>query len=116
MDDLFNKGYASESTGIQASSFWYITHHGVYQRHKPAKIQVVFDGNSEFQWRSLNKKLLSGPDLRNQIVGVLSRFRQNEIALMVDMESMFSQVRVSEENSRFLKFYVGKMENMKIQL
>ena len=27
MDNLFNKGYASESTGIQASSSWYIPRH-----------------------------------------------------------------------------------------
>ena len=104
MDNLFNKGYATESTGIQASSSWYIPHHGVYYPHKPDKIQVVFDCNSEFQGRNLNKELLSGPDLTNQIVGVLSRFRENEITLMVDIESMFYQVQVSEEHRRFLKF------------
>ena len=71
MDNLFNKGYATESTDIQASSSWYIPHHGVYHPHKPDKIQVVFDCSSEFQRRSLNKELLSGPDLTNQIVGVL---------------------------------------------
>ena len=42
MDNLFNKGYATESTGIQTSSSWYIPHHGVLHPHKPDKIQVVF--------------------------------------------------------------------------
>ena len=73
MDNLFSKGYAIETTGIQASSSWYIPHHGVFP-HKPEKVRVVLDCKSEFQGRSLNKELLSGHDLTNQIVGVLSRF------------------------------------------
>ena len=36
-------------------------------------IRMVFDGSSEFQGRSLNKKLFSGPDFTNQTVGVLSK-------------------------------------------
>ena len=79
MDNPFNKGHASESTGIETSRSWYITpphphpppHHGVYHPHKPDKIWVLFDCSSEFQERSLNKELLSAPDLTKQIVGVL---------------------------------------------
>ena len=65
MDNVFNKGYASESTGIQASSSWYITHHGIYHPHKPDKIPVVFDCSSEFQGRSLKRNFLV--DLTSQI-------------------------------------------------
>ena len=71
MDNLFSKGYSSESTGMQVSSSWYIPHHGVYHLHEPEKIR------SEFQGISFNKELLSGPDLINQIIGVLSRFLEN---------------------------------------
>ena len=46
-------------------------HHGVYHPHKPDKIWVLFDCSSEFQERSLNKELLSAPDLTKQIGGVL---------------------------------------------
>ena len=53
---------------------------------------MVFDCNAEFDGRSLNKELLTGPDLRNQVVGVLTRFRQNSIAFMVDIEAMYYQV------------------------
>ena len=82
MYNLCNKGYATESSGIQAPSSWYTPHRGVYHPHKPDKIRVVFDCSSEFHGRSLNKELVSEPDLINQIVGVLSRFRENEIALI----------------------------------
>ena len=52
---------------------WYIPHHGVYYPKKPSKIQVVFDCSSEFQNELLNKHL-QGPDLTNNLVGVLCRF------------------------------------------
>ena len=35
-----------------------------------------------------------GPDLTHSLVGVLSRFRQERLALMSDIEAMFHQVRV----------------------
>ena len=92
MENLFNKGYTTESTTILISSYWYIPHHGVYHHHKADKIQVIFDCSCEFQGRSLNKKLLSRPDLTNQIAGALSKFGENEIALMAGIESMFYQV------------------------
>ena len=53
---------------------------------------MIFDCSCEFQGRSLNKGLLSRPDLTNQIVGALSKFGENEIALMAGIESMFYQV------------------------
>ena len=40
-----------------------------------------------FKERGLNKELLSGPDLTNQIVGVLSRFREHDVAFMAEIES-----------------------------
>ena len=53
MGNLFNKGSASESTGIQASNSWYIHHHRVYHPHKPDKKRVTVDCSSEFQGRTL---------------------------------------------------------------
>ena len=57
---------------------------------------MVFDCSAEFDGGSLNKELLTGPDLTNQVVGVLTRFRQNSIAFMVDIEAMYYQVMVPE--------------------
>ena len=59
--------------------------------HKPGKIRVVFDCSAKYGGISLNDQLLKGPDLTNSLFGVLSRFRQERIALMADIESMFYQ-------------------------
>ena len=53
------------------------------------KIRVVFDCSARFDGVSLNKSLMSGPDLTNQIVGVITRFREESVVIMGDIEAMF---------------------------
>ena len=48
--------------------------------------------------------LYKGPDLTNSLVGVLTRFREDRIAVMADIEAMFHQVRVPDRDSTFLRF------------
>ena len=60
-------------------------------------MRVVFDCSVEFQERSINKELLLGPDLKNQIIGVLTRFCGEKIAFMADVEVMYHQVQVPQD-------------------
>ena len=60
---------------------WYLPHFGVYHHQKPNKIRVVFDSSAENEGVSLNKELLSGPDMANNLLGVLIRFRRYHIAI-----------------------------------
>ena len=54
--------------------------------------------------KSINKELLSGPDLTNQIIDILTKFGEEKIPFVVDVEAMYHQVKVSEEPQPFLKF------------
>ena len=65
---------------------------------------MVFDCNAELKEVSLNKNFISGPDLTNQIVGVLTRFREEPVVIMGDNESMFHQVMVQREDISLLRF------------
>ena len=76
----------------------------MYHSKKPEKIRVVFDCSAQFQGMSLNSELLQGPDLTNNLVGILLRFRQDPVAVMGDVQSMFHQVRVPVEDRDFLWF------------
>lgn len=98
-----SSGKASPSRSEERRA-WYIPHHGVYHLKKPTKIRIVFDCSAEFQNESLNKHLLQGPDLTNNLVGVLCRFRKEPVALMCDIEGMFHQVRVAEQDRDLLRF------------
>ena len=108
MSDLLAKGYARKVPPVQASpddgKAWYIPHHGVYHPHKPDKIRVVFNCSAKFKGLSLNSMLHKGPDLTNSLVGVLTRFREDRVAVMADIEAMFYQVRVPDRDSSSLRF------------
>ena len=81
-----------------------IPQHVVYHPNKPGKIRVVFDLNADYKGRCINKELLSGPDLTNQIAGVLLQFREEQVAVMGDTEAMFHQVKVPDDQCSFLRF------------
>lgn len=83
---------------------WYLPHHGVYHAKKPDSIRVVFDCSARFRGTSLNDQLLQGPYFTNSLIGVLTRFREEQAAFMADVESMFYQVRVPQEHKIFLHF------------
>ena len=106
MNDIFIKGYAkkAEQDHCNKGRLWYIPHHCVYHPKKPNKIRVVFDCSAQFENASLNKELLQGPELANTLVGVLIRFRKEVVAFTADIEAMFYQVHVPEDQQSFLRF------------
>lgn len=121
MVDILNKGFAIKMTPeqkiktSQSKRIWYIPHHGVYHPKKH-KLRVVFDCGASYQGTSLNPHLLQGPDLTNSLVGVLTRFRQKGIAFMTDIEAMFHQVKVPEDDSDLLRFLWWRDGNVSNEL
>ena len=79
---------------------WYLPHHP----RKPGKIRVVFDCAAKCVRLSLNHALMQGPDLVNNLLSVLVRFRQDSIALVADIEGMFHQIRVKPSHLNALRF------------
>ena len=67
----------------------------------------MFDAEAECEGTSLNMNLLTGSDVANNLVGVLLGFRQEKIAFPADIEKMFHQIRVREEDQDFLRFLWG---------
>ena len=98
MNGLLEKGVAKESVSNDDNS-WFLPHHGVVKPNKPGKVRPVFDCGAKYMDKSLNKELLSGPDLTNLLLGVLL-----EVPIMADIESMFCQVLVTDKHRSFLKF------------
>lgn len=108
MSDMITKGYAEkvpdEDLSCNNGKVWYIPHHGVYHPKKH-KIRVVFDcGASSYQGTALNKQLLQGQDVTSTLIGVITRFCQELVAIMADVEAMFHQVKVPPEDNYLLWF------------
>ena len=68
---------------IPNDRIWYLAHHGVRHKQKD-KLRLVFDCSLQFENVCLNDLLMQGPDLTNNMLGVLLRFRQcKKFALLV---------------------------------
>ena len=83
---------------------WYLPHHPVTNPNKPGKVRRVLNGAAKFHGTSLNKSLLTGPDLLHNLIHVLLRLRQHQFAVSADIEGMFLQVGVPNCDQPSLRF------------
>ena len=108
IDDYVDRGYARKLSQEEANSrsnvTWFLPHHPVLNPNKPDKVRIVFDAAARFQGTSLNSHLLHGPNLANNLVGVILRFRRHKVALAADIEAMFYQVKVISKDTDALRF------------
>ncbi|XP_064632842.1 uncharacterized protein LOC135491110 [Lineus longissimus] len=65
------------------------------------KVSVVYDGAANYQNKSLNVEMLTGPKLQQDIVDILVMFRRGAFAIVGDIREMFSQIVLREEDRRF---------------
>ena len=106
IQEYIDNGYARKVTPeeLEQTSAWYLPHHPVVNPNKPGKVRIVFDCAAKYQGVSLNDQLLQGPDFMNSLVGVLLRFRQEPVAIVGDIEAMFHQVKVTDDDCKYLRF------------
>ena len=82
----------------------YLPHHLVLIPNKPGKVRRVCNAASKYKGVCLNDKLLAGLDLLHGLIGTLFKFREGPMSLAVDIESMFLQVQVPEQDRSCLTF------------
>ncbi|XP_076060326.1 uncharacterized protein LOC143036654 [Oratosquilla oratoria] len=106
MTNLLEKGYAEEVPKYEVSNqqAWYVPHFGVQHPTKRDKVRVVFDCAARVNDLSLNDLLRQGPDINNLLLGVLLRFRLGLYACTADIETMYYQVKVPEDDRNYLRF------------
>ena len=113
MNEVIRKSYARKISEKAVNSapgkVWYIQHHSIYYTRKPGKVRVVFDCSVKYLGTSLNEQLLQGPDLTNSLIGVLTRFRQEPVAFMADIEVCSTKCGFQTSSGTTLDFSSGQM-------
>ena len=103
MEETLESGFAEVVTNQPhvSNKVWYIPHHSVLT---PNKLRVVFDCSAKFNNVSLNECLLQGPDLQNNLLSILLRFRKDYVGITCDVQKMYHQFKVEESDRDFLRF------------
>lgn len=83
---------------------WYLPMFAVFHPKKPESIRVIFDSSAKYQDVSLNSVLLQGPDMLNSLIDILIRLRKEKIAITMDVQHMFYNFKVPEEQRAYLRF------------
>lgn len=101
MDDYIKQGHMSLIPESQrnAASF-YIPHHAVHKHDSTTtKLRVVFNASApDSSGLSLNDRLFTGPKLQKDVVDILLRFRFHAVAFTADIQQMYRQILISEED------------------
>ena len=106
MGDLISRGYAQKADllkPIPKNFEWFVPHYGVYHPVNK-KFRVVIDCSATFNGVSLNQELIQGPDNNNLLQGVILRFKKHSVPFMGDLEQMFFQILVPENQRSLLRF------------
>lgn len=89
MKKIFDNRHAEVALPLEENEqCWYMSTFGVYHPQKPRNIRVVFNSSAKYFGTSLTDVLLSGPDLNDSLVGVLIRFRKEQVAVITDIQQM----------------------------
>ena len=94
-----------EEMDSHKGSVHYIQHHGVIRPEKKSTpVKIVFSSSSVYQGHALNDYWLKGPDLLNNLFGVILRFRKKEVAVMGDISKIYHRVLIPERDQHVHRF------------
>lgn len=84
---------------------YYIPHQAVIKESSSTtKLRVVFDASSKTSKAvSLNEIMHTGPRLQQELFDIVLRWRKHRVVFSADIEKMYRQISIAEEDQRFQK-------------
>ena len=74
---------------------FYLAHHEVIKvTSKCTPCIIVFNSSARFQGQSHNAYLAKGPNMLNNLLGILLRFREEQCAIMGDISKMYHSIGI----------------------
>ena len=118
IQDMVNRNVACKLTEEEFKTyrrpFHYISHHEVLKPDsKTTPVRIVFNSSVNYMGHVLNEYWAKGPDLLNNLLGILIRFRENEVAFIGDVRKMYHTVHTKEIDQHTHRFLWRNMDVMK---
>ena len=112
---MVNRGVARKLTKTELINYkgpiHYISHHEVLKPDsKSTPPRIVFNSSAKYMGHVLNEYWAKGPDLLNNILAVLPRFREYDIAFIGDIKKMYHTVATNALDQHTHRFLWRDME------
>lgn len=103
MREYLSLGHMTRINNDYKMPYYFLPHHGILREDSvTTKLRVVFDASQKTSTlKSLNDIQFTGPALQNDLFSIILRFRQYKYVACADIEKMFRQILV-HENQRNL--------------
>ena len=119
--DMLERGVAmklsEEDFKAHKGPVQYISHHEVMKKDSiSTPCRIVFNASAKYKGICLNDCWAKGPNVMNNMLGVLIRFREGKIALAGDIRKMYHSVHLSETDQHMHRFLWRNLDiNAKIE-
>ena len=114
ISDMEERGVAKKLTDSDKKykgPVYYISHHEVIKPDSMSTpCRIVFNSSAKFMNATLNNYWVKGPDLINNLLGILIRFRENLVGVAGDIRKMYHTIKISETDRHTHPFLWRNME------
>ena len=109
IDDMIIRGVARKLSRNEIDDYdgptFYIPHHEVIKRESESTpCRIVFNTSAKFHGHIINDYWAKGPTLMRNLLGVIIRFREEEVAVTGDIKKMYHSVKLSELDQHTHRF------------
>ena len=74
---------------------YYIAHHAVWKpESKSTPCRIVFNSNANYSGHVLNDYLAKGPDMLNNLLGIILRFREERVGMVEEISKMYHSIGI----------------------
>ena len=104
-DMKFSRKLTEQEKNKWVGPVHYIAHHAVLRpEKKTTPVRIVFNSSASFKGHTLNDYWYKGPDLLNNLFGVVLRFRENAVAVCGDITKMYHMVAIPPVDQHVHRF------------
>lgn len=104
VNNLLKKGYAIELSKTEIENYTNKTFYIPVFFVQTKRLRMIWDGASKVNGKSLNDFLITGPNLYNEIINILYNMRSKNILIVADIQEMFHQTFLTEEDTECSRF------------
>ncbi|VDI29025.1 Hypothetical predicted protein [Mytilus galloprovincialis] len=119
IEDMVKRNVARKLTETEIQQYegpvHYVHHHEVLKpESKSTPIRIVFNSSASYMGHILNEYWAKGPNVINDLLGVLLRFRQEKVATAGDISKMYNSVNLSLLDQHTHRFVWRDMDSSKL--
>ena len=101
----FSRKLSNEELKTYNGPVHYVSHHEVLRpESKSTPLQIVFNSSAVYKGHKLNDYWMKGPDLLNDLFGVLLRFHEGQAAVLGDISKMYHRILIPEVDQQVHRF------------